>query len=283
MRRAEYTSTKAKAAGFSLTTCNGLDAPTKGCKDFWGKAVSPPQSCWFGRGALQLSWPGNYDQVRSKVGSVDLCSDPDAVCTDGKVGFETAIAFWTSNQAPWKASYSMLDAVTGVVKPHDTATNNARVQMYNEWLKAIGISVPVSPTSSPASAQYTSRCGATWADATGKCGTLCPKGTNEECAAGGGGSCFASLDPSPCATVPTAAPTTKQPSQAGTASSMPTFSPGGELAASPLHSPYERSPLERVLVRMPVGTGRANYYIALRRDVGRCYRQVRHVVPERHQ
>ena len=29
-----------------------------GCKDFWGSEVVPPQNCWFGRGALQLTWPG---------------------------------------------------------------------------------------------------------------------------------------------------------------------------------------------------------------------------------
>ena len=65
---------------------------------------------------MQLSWPGNYEAIRAKVaprrvasaspacrqrvvsasprtvpmrrlqvGSVDLCSDPDAVCSDAKV------------------------------------------------------------------------------------------------------------------------------------------------------------------------------------------------------
>ncbi len=30
------------------------------------------------------------------------------------MAFETAIAFWTNNEQPWKASYSMLTSVTQV-------------------------------------------------------------------------------------------------------------------------------------------------------------------------
>jgi hypothetical protein len=32
------------------------------------------------------------------------------------VAFETAIAFWTNNEQPWKASYSMLTSVTQVAR-----------------------------------------------------------------------------------------------------------------------------------------------------------------------
>jgi len=178
---------------------------------------------------MQLSWPGNYEAIRAKVGSVDLCSDPDAVCSDAKVAFETAIAFWTNNEQPWKASYSMLTSVTQVVMPADSATNADRVALYNEWLKAVGIGSVVTPTSMPAAKANSMRCGTSWADANSKCGTPCPKGTDAEC--GGAGSCFASLDATPCATVPTKPSTPSTPSlpaaatTAPVAASTPPFSP----------------------------------------------------------
>ena len=44
--RTDYTSAKAKDVGFYATKCNGLDAPPKGCVDFWGKPVADPKNCW---------------------------------------------------------------------------------------------------------------------------------------------------------------------------------------------------------------------------------------------
>lgn len=57
---------KAKIAGFTITTCNGADAPADGCTDFWGNKVDP-KNCWFGRGATQLTWPGNYQGLEAIV------------------------------------------------------------------------------------------------------------------------------------------------------------------------------------------------------------------------
>ena len=36
--------------------CNGLDAPTKGCKSF-GVPIEDPKNCWYGRGPTQITWP----------------------------------------------------------------------------------------------------------------------------------------------------------------------------------------------------------------------------------
>jgi hypothetical protein len=122
-------------------------------------------------------------------------------------------------------------AVAQVIMPHDSSTNNDRLSLYTQWLAALGISsAAVAP---PVSATSSLRCGAGWADANAKCGTPCPRGppcvsparlrrrararslgaarwqrhtgralrrgpagTDAEC--GGAGSCFASLDTSPC-------------------------------------------------------------------------------------
>ena len=141
-----------------MTTCNGFTGATR--TDFWGQAMDP-LSCWYGRGALQLSWPGNYHSLRdvlvslptehgtfccghegcstlllccSLAGSssalccslsassdatafsrprlppqlpasgIDLCETPDAICEEGEFAFMTAIAYWKSQEAPWKQS-----------------------------------------------------------------------------------------------------------------------------------------------------------------------------------
>ena len=54
-----YTSALAPSLGFTVTTCAGRTAPDS-CTDFWGDAVIPAENCWFGRGPIQTSWPGNY-------------------------------------------------------------------------------------------------------------------------------------------------------------------------------------------------------------------------------
>ena len=48
----------------------------------------------------------------------------------------------------------------------------------------------------PPPAAGSSRCGANWADANGRCGTKCPSNTDTECT--NGEHCFASLDMTPC-------------------------------------------------------------------------------------
>ena len=75
-----YNSVNAKKAQFTITECDGLTAPPDGCTDFWGQQLDP-KNCWFGRGATQVTWPGNYQLVKpivAKITGVDLCKNPDS-------------------------------------------------------------------------------------------------------------------------------------------------------------------------------------------------------------
>ena len=52
-----------------------------------------------------------------------------------QVAIETAIAFWTNNQRPWKASYSMLTAVTQVGASPSTANLLYRPRLHSRVLQ----------------------------------------------------------------------------------------------------------------------------------------------------
>lgn len=145
----DYTSEKAKIAGFTITTCNGADAPADGCTDFWGNKVDP-KNCWFGRGATQLTWPGNYqglEAIVQKASSVDLCANPDSICDKDQMAWLTAIAYWQQNSKPWDEAHTFESSLE-VIWPADKSANPQREKYYCEWLKALDIS-PVKPTPRP--------------------------------------------------------------------------------------------------------------------------------------
>jgi hypothetical protein len=70
----------------------GRTGPLKGCKDYWGRKINVTENCWFGRGAMQISWLPNYVRYLSP----ELLEDPDQMCLLGTVGWGTAVAFWQS-------------------------------------------------------------------------------------------------------------------------------------------------------------------------------------------
>lgn len=151
----DYTSAKAKASGsWTVTKCNGQTAATQGCTDFWGNTLDG-ENCWYGRGALQLSWPGNYNNVAAaiKTGSnVDICDDPDAICNSATTAFSASMAYWKLNESPWIHGNSNPDCMAytfacalQVVRPADTSTNKEREEQYVKYLKAMGITGPAPP------------------------------------------------------------------------------------------------------------------------------------------
>ncbi|KAJ3242661.1 hypothetical protein HDU78_001330 [Chytriomyces hyalinus] len=60
--------------------------------------------------------------------------------------------------------------------------------------------LPIAARDSPSA-----RCGKSWTDANGKCGTACPSGENSQCS--NGETCFRDLATTPCANTPAPAPT----------------------------------------------------------------------------
>ena len=227
-RHGDYTTNKSIEAGFSVVTCGGNTGAT--CTDFWGNALEPAH-CWFGRGALQLSWPGNYDTLAAPIkliSGIDVCEDPDAICRNGTLGFLAAIGYWATNSAPWDAA-PRFAASLDVIKPADTSTNAARLQRYRQHLSELGVEewsmvspppmappappMQLSPTTPPPSDPPTSpslpqvqgvtvRCGTDWADANSRCGVPCPSRTNADCPDGE----VCSLDLSPCYISPSPPP-----------------------------------------------------------------------------
>jgi predicted chitinase len=54
------------------------------------------QRAYHGRGPLQLSWNYNYEAAGKAIGE-PLLTEPDLVKNDPKIGFKTALWFWTKN------------------------------------------------------------------------------------------------------------------------------------------------------------------------------------------
>jgi len=146
-----YTSAKAAGVGWTVTTCNGKTAPSKGCVDFWGNQVQDPEWCWWGRGATQLTWPGNYDMFQGIVkdaSGVDICEDPDSICNSDKTAWLTAVAYWKKNEAPWVAAYTF-DSSLQVIRPADTSANGKRRDNYDANTAALGLEQVPAPTPGP--------------------------------------------------------------------------------------------------------------------------------------
>jgi chitinase len=87
--------------GCGTGTCTGYcDASSFPC---------PAGQTYHGRGPLQLSWNYNYAQCGTAIGE-DLLNDPGLVTRDGTIGWETALWFWMTTQAPKPSCH---DAITG--------------------------------------------------------------------------------------------------------------------------------------------------------------------------
>ena len=180
----DYTSALASGKGFTVTTCNGLTAPTNGCTDFWGNKLDGAD-CWFGRGALQVTWPGNYGLLAASVKTgtgVDICADPDAICRTGTTAFEVAIGYWHHNDAPWVRN-PVFESALQVVRPADGSTNGLRKTQYEAYLAAMGISgPPPAPKKAPVPASCPQCSGGCWCTG-GLCGSVgCSMASNCEAA-----------------------------------------------------------------------------------------------------
>merc|ERR1719401_1441761 len=130
--------------GFTVVTCKGATAPMNGCVDFWGADVEDPKNCWFGRGATQLTWPGNYDALQSLVQAavgVDICLDPDSICDNEVIAWISAIGYWIMSDCPWRFAYTF-DSSLAVIRPEDESSNELRRAKYDAYLLAAGITGP---------------------------------------------------------------------------------------------------------------------------------------------
>ena len=67
----------------------GASGPSAGCTDYWGNKQEDSANCWFGRGAIQLTWLPNYVNFLA-----EYVDDPDQICTVGKAGWAGSVAYW---------------------------------------------------------------------------------------------------------------------------------------------------------------------------------------------
>lgn len=143
-----YTSAKQT---WGVKTCNGAEAPANGCVDFWGNKVQDPRDCWFGRGATQLTWPGNYNAMQELVqaaANVDICADPDSICKSDKIAWFTAIVFWMQHDSQWIKTHTF-DQALAILNPQDTSSNPERKALYKEYMAAANITPPPAPPPPP--------------------------------------------------------------------------------------------------------------------------------------
>ena len=209
-RQGDYSSARAVAAGWADTTCAGSTAPADGCTSAWGVAL-PAEHCWYGRGAMQLTWPGRYSAVREQVlaaSAVDICARPDSICEDAELGFLTAIAMWKTNDAAWVASNVFASALH-VVRPDDASADAERRATYLGYLHALGLSegngtggrcdggaAANPPDIGTSSGTGFARCGTSWAAARTRCGTSCTELVEGSCPPGE--ACFTDLEDLGC-------------------------------------------------------------------------------------
>lgn len=108
---------------------------------------------YHGRGAMQLSWPGNYGQASEYLykSKTTLLSNPELVMQDGKVSFATAMWFWAvrteaggpCSNAYWNTGFGATTKVINGALECGTSYGTAakyREGYYQNFLTQFGVS-----------------------------------------------------------------------------------------------------------------------------------------------
>ena len=121
----------------------------------WSGGAYPPQpgKSYHGRGAKQLSWPGNYGQFSQYYygDKMVLLQNPERVMTDGVLAFASSFWFWavrTESGGPcsnafWSTGFG---ATTNIVNGSLECGGNYgqgaqnREAYYGQWLSRLGAS-----------------------------------------------------------------------------------------------------------------------------------------------
>lgn len=126
----------AQGSDWNPKVCPGtnLDHPTNGCTTYWGTAPAKKQDCWFGRGALQLSYLANYATY-----SRDFCDDPDKICEEGVGGWLGSVGFWQANKGKFTGSCESATSVPNPKGCKDAACHKARCDAQARNMKVLGV------------------------------------------------------------------------------------------------------------------------------------------------
>jgi len=86
-----------------------------------GPVKAAPGKHYFGRGYMQLSWPGNYKDASTGIYKSDkIYQNPDLVASDKSAAASTSIWFWNTrvmtSQAPLKQFGLTIKAINGAIE-----------------------------------------------------------------------------------------------------------------------------------------------------------------------
>ena len=186
-----YTAVEAKQQGWTKDKCyvreggRQYDRPPKGCTDWRGNRVADARHCWFGRGALQISWPYNYGKYSPP--GINLCEDPDLICRDPVVAWQVSIHYWATKVekgvANWKATNALQTSIEKIA-PADGSMSMASVgnkQRHRRFFLLLdklnmGEQKNTIKDKLPSLIRKTtanSRCGSSWRDANTNCHAQC--------------------------------------------------------------------------------------------------------------
>uniref|UniRef100_A0ACD5WQ61 Uncharacterized protein n=1 Tax=Avena sativa TaxID=4498 RepID=A0ACD5WQ61_AVESA len=110
------------------------------------KSVERGNTSYYGRGPIQLTSEGNYQQAGKALG-LDLVSNPDLVSNDSVVAFETAIWFWVTPQPPESSCH---DVMTGNWTPSAQDRDAGLLPGYGMTARIVSGEVDCSATSKEA-------------------------------------------------------------------------------------------------------------------------------------
>lgn len=203
--------------------CPGAAKCSNYCRspDAWGPKC--PDG-YYGRGALQISWPMNYAEVSKDIfGDADiLLNDPNKLLGDD-TAWKASLVFWLkhiggfgdTSQTTIKDQATCHNAITsntvdfgktieiinGDIECNSLDVPEAinRIDYYKTYVKAFssacGVSIePTTNLKCVLKATKSSRCGKDWTDANGRCGQICR--TADDCPKGE--ACFGRLDTKVC-------------------------------------------------------------------------------------
>jgi len=199
----------------------------KGCCAYCSDTNTGPKCpCgYYGRGALQISWPSNYLKVSEDIFKDDrLYKDPDKLL-EKDTAWKASIAFWMNNVGGFgKTSQTTIkntttchaaitshtvdfgktiEIINGDIECHkmDPAQVLNRIGYYKELLgyisSACGLDIEPTPNLKCVTCDVddkTKRCGTDWVSANKICGKSC--NTNNDCPSGT--TCYGDLDPNVC-------------------------------------------------------------------------------------
>lgn len=158
------------------------------CTDFMGRPYKD-RDCFFGRGAIQLTWACNYYKTNvnlKKLGhNIDICKDPDSVCDDGVTLWLSSINYWvTIVGQKWLQNMDIYDA-SFAIKGNEEASFTNRALYYKNYISLFGLLCNMSDkdtlkyhccdkeggcySGQPGPSKATKRCGNTWTEANDRC------------------------------------------------------------------------------------------------------------------